>query len=242
MEIVLYLAMTAAEFEKNPPVSSHIAWMGCHFSPYGTGLSNLPSRLPEGSLLILNDRTPICSHDPDLIARQLSNTAEALQCSGILLDLQRPGSEAVAAAVAALPCPVAATPFYAKALDCGVFLPPPPLTKPLKDHLLSWKGREIWLEAAPEHSTIRVTAEGSREIEGSPLSPCPHVDRQLHCRYGMETGEDHVDFHLYRDLQQLQALMEEGTSLGVRQFVGLYQQLGSFSSQAEEQATARFQL
>ncbi len=241
MEIVLYTAMTAAEFEKHGSVCSKIAWMACHFSPYGTGLSNLPSSLPENSLLILNDRTPICGHDPDLIAKQLSDTVNSLHCSGILLDFQRPGGEAVAAAVAQLPCNVAVTPPYAQNLDCAVFLPPPPLNMLLSDHIAPWKGRPIWQEAALERCCFRISAEGSKEIPPSPF-PCPHVDQKLHCHYGIDIQPQHIDFYLSRDLQQLSAFLAEGTELEILQFIGLYQQLGSFSSQATAQDTARFQL
>ena len=124
MAIVLHLAMTAAEFDTNPSLPGPIAWMACHFSPYGTGLSNLPSRLPEGSILILNDRTPVFGHSPERIASQLAEVAESLKCSGILLDFQRDGEAqtlAIATAITALPYPVAVTPSYAKELDCGGF-------------------------------------------------------------------------------------------------------------------------
>ncbi len=240
MEIVLYLAMTAAEFHTWDPGDQKIGWMACHFSPYGTGLSNLPQSLPEGSLLILNDRTPICGHDPQLIARQLAELVEQLKCSGILLDLQRPDADAVAAAVAALPCAVAATPSYARKLSCAVFLPPLPMTTPLEEYILPWQGRQIWLEVAPQRGCIRVTKDGSRAVDALSF-PCPHVDEKLHCRYGIEVSSQQVDFHFHRDGQQLHTLMSEALQQGISHFVGLYQQFGS-SSQATAQETARFQL
>lgn len=240
MEIVLHLAMTAAEIEKCRPLPNHLGWMACHFSPYGIGLSNLPQSLPPGSLLIVNDRTPICGHDPAQIAQQLAQAVETFQCCGILLDLQRPGAQQVAAAVASLPCPVAVTPDYAAGLQCAVFLPPPPLTVSLPSYLERWQGRVLWLEAATEETCIQVTAEGSHVLDAKPI-PCPHIDEKLHCRYGMELHPDSVHFYLRRDTEQLLRLMEEGAQLGIERFVGLYQQLGCFSSQAEAQATARFQ-
>lgn len=245
MEIVLYLAMTAAEFRENSGAYPHTAWMACHFSPYSTGLSNLPSHLPKGSLLILNDRTPVFGHSPERIAQQLEEAATQLECDGILLDLQRPDepeAQAIAAAVAALPCPVAVTPQYAKDLNCAVFLPPVSLTTLLPEYLAPWQGREIWLEAATDDECIRVSKEGSRQI---PLEeaglPYPHTDKNLHCKYRMEVKEDHIDFHLCRDQAQLMELIEEGNRLGVRRFVGLYQQLGTSFSQATAQEMARFQ-
>jgi hypothetical protein len=245
MAIVLYSAMTAAEFRQNPAPAFPIAWMACHFSPYGTGLSNLPEALPKGSMLILNDRTPVFGHDPQRVAEQLEERAAQLECDGILLDFQRPAHpqvQAIAAAVAALPYPVGITPAYAQELECAVFLPPPPLTVPLASYLQPWQGRKIWLEAATERGCVQVNKRGSRAIDRTDTAcPYPHVDDMLHCRYGMELGTEYIDFFLYRDETQLKALMQEGAGLGIQRFVGLYQQLGASFSQPAQQPTARFQ-
>ena len=95
MAIRSFLAMTAAEFATAGTLPEYVAWMACHFSPYGTGLTNLPPTLPPGSLLILNDRIPICGHDPERIAGQLLQTAETTQCTGVLLDFQCASEENV---------------------------------------------------------------------------------------------------------------------------------------------------
>ncbi len=245
MEIVLYLAMTAAEFQAQADACPPLAWMACHFSPYGTGLSNLPAQLPEGSLLMVNDRTPVFGHSPELIARQLKEAVEQLQCSGILLDFQRPDepqSQAIAEAVSRLDCPVGITPHYAQGLESAVFLPPPPMIMPLQEHLAPWQGREIWLEAATDSACFRVDKDGNRQLppDHSEL-PYPHRDEKLHCRYRMEVQEQHIDFHLHRDEAQLLALMTEGKQLGISRFVGLYQQLGASFSQQVAQEMARFQ-
>ena len=244
MAFVLYLAMTAAEFHTDSPLPCPTAWMACHFSPYGTALSNLPSQLPKGSLLILNDRTPVYGHCPERIAQQLMEMAERFECSGILLDFQRPDepqSQVIATAIASLPYPVAVTPQYAEKLDCAVFLPPPPMTTPLKTHLTPWQGREIWLEAALEQQSVRVDSAGCKVIpwDGDSL-PCPHTDELLHCTYRIEVHSDHIDFFLRRDEAQLRALLEEGEQLGISRFVGLYQQLGASFAQAVAADTARF--
>ena len=76
MVLPLYLAMTAAEIRANTDFPPNIGYMACHFSPYGTGLSNCPAHLPEGSMLILNDRTPVYGHCPERIAQQLMEMAE----------------------------------------------------------------------------------------------------------------------------------------------------------------------
>ena len=118
MVLPLYLAMTAAEIRANTDSPPNIGYMACHFSPYGTGLSNRPTHLPEGSILILNDRTPPCRHDPELIVRQLKALYEAIAPFGFLLDLQRPelqeNSIIAKAITEALPCPVAVSDLYAK--------------------------------------------------------------------------------------------------------------------------------
>lgn len=245
MEIVLYMAMTAAEFQENSRRFPHIAWMAGHFSPYGTGLSNLPTTMPEGSVLMLNDRTPVCGHDPERIAAQLNERMQEWKCDGIVLDFQRPDdpqTRAIAERIAALPFPVAVTPAYAEGLSCGVFLPPIPPTSLPETYLSPWQGREIWLDVAPECRLIRVTAEGSREIEDhDPGFPCPHTDQRLHCRYGMEAQKTHIDFHLRREKAEVESLIEEMSKRGVSRFLGLYQQLGSSFSQPMAQETARFQ-
>ena len=92
MAIAPFLAMTAAEICACPVLPPKIAWMACHFSPYGLGLSNLPKTLPPGSLLMVDDITPPHKHDPALIGKQLHSCVEALQCSAVLLDFQRIGS------------------------------------------------------------------------------------------------------------------------------------------------------
>ena len=242
MAIVLYLAMTAAEFHKNGSAYPHLAWMACHFSPYGTGLSNLPAQLPAESILMVNDRTPIFGHDPQRVAAQLTEVMELCKCSGILLDLQRPRdaqSHAIAKAIAALPYPVAATPTYAQELECGVILPPIPLTTLPQEYLNAWQGREIWLEMATERYRIRVDPDGNHQLpEDEKWEFYPHKEVKLHCCYGIDVQKQYVDFHLQRNWDELIPLMTECENWGVSRFVGLYQQLGAACCQALAQDTA----
>ena len=227
MPLPLYLAMTAAEIENFSAFPPQIAWMACHFSPYGTGLSNCPDQLPPGSMLILNDRTPVCGHDPQQVAEQLRQLAGMLQCSRVLLDLQRPGfAEAqliAAAAVQALPCPVAVSPLYAVDLSCPVFLPPLPLLQPPQAYLVPWKDREIWLDLAPAQATFRVTEAGCEKTPLETDERFLHMDDRLCCRYGVEPQENGICFHVRQDTEAL-AKQLEGTS--VTCLVGLYQELG----------------
>jgi len=77
MPLTTYLAMTAAEMHYAETLPEHPVWMACHFSSYATGLSNCPTFLPAGSLLMINDRIPIWNHDPAhiLTVHALNNPA-----------------------------------------------------------------------------------------------------------------------------------------------------------------------
>ena len=231
MKISHYLAMTAAEIGAEKDIPHPLAYMACHFSPYGTGLSNIPTELPPGSMLILNDRTPISGHDSGLIAAQLIRAAEQLRCSCILLDFERPDSNQTAALCStlaeALPLPLGVSCLYAKELSCPVFLPAPPLDLPLSEYLAPWQGREVWLEAALDAACITVTEKGST-IAPLPYSPPPgdaFQDDSLHCRYRAEVLEKEIRFHFWRDREHLDALLEEASDLGIGTAVSLYQQL-----------------
>ena len=224
------LAMTAAEMRNISDIPPRIAWMACHFSPYGLGLSNLPQRLPPGSLLILDDCIPPCRHDPELVAEQLTLCVERLECCGILLDFQRAGQEetqVLAKHLASdLPCPVAVSESYGAELDCPVFLPPVPPSVLLEEHLFPWKGREIWLELGTEGETLTLTEDGCTV---TPL-PCPDLhkngftDETLYCHYIMDTNEKAARFTLWRTKEDIHNLLQQAKNCGVTHFVGLYQQ------------------
>lgn len=231
MASFLYLAMTAAEFAGNPMPDFPAAFMACHFSPYGTGITNIPAQLPHDSILILNDRIPVCGHDPALVASQLCTAAAELGCSGILLDFQRPGS-GEAAAVAAAVCdaaqiPVAVSDLYAESLNCPVFLPPAPLHVPLEEHLSPWLSREIWLDTAMDSETVTVTADGIRilPIAAHTLQGTVHWEQALHCHYSISLSDDAAVFTLQRTREDVDCLLEEAKSMGVARAIGLYQEL-----------------
>ncbi len=229
MAINGYLAMTAAEFREYPPNGPKMAWMACHFSPYGTGLSNCPAALPEGAMLILNDRTPICGHDPERILGQISDLVEKFKCSGVLLDFQRPGvpetTELAKHLLAQLPCPTAVSDVYAQTNGSPVFLPPVPADMAVEDYLAPWREREVWLEAALEGCVMELTENG---VMKKPLEDIPtegHRDETLCCHYRITVG-DTVKFSLYRTEQDLTQLLQRGEACGVTRAVGLYQELG----------------
>lgn len=230
MASVCYLAMTASEFATEQALPPNVAWMACHFSPYGTGLSNLPLSLPPGSLLILNDRIPICGHDAARIADQLAQAVETLGCRGILLDFQQPDSNELALLAAhltaSLPCTVAVSHGYAQELDCPVFLPPCPHHTSLQDHIAVWSNRELWLDLAVDAETITLTKNGAA-ILPLPLGVLPeggHWDNKLHCHYSIENTPDSSRFTLWRTREDLENLAQEAEELGIKTLVGLFQE------------------
>ncbi len=227
-----YLAMTAAEIQGIDSLPAKLGYMACHFSSYGTGLSNCPTSLPPGSILILNDRIPICGHSPDTVAAQVAEMAEAFSCDSVLLDFQRPDNAETAAVCRRItescPCPVGVSHLYAQSLSCPVFLPLPPLDQPLQTHLAPWNGRELWLEVGLQDGCFTLTPKGctfSESFYEMPPEAC-FLEESLHCRYRIEPGSEETRFYLYRGQQELDALLQEAEALGVAKVIGLYQQLG----------------
>ena len=240
MPIAHYLAMTAAEMTGNSAFPRHAAWMACHFSPSGSGLSNLPSWLPSGSLLILDDSSPIHDHDPERIASELSGCMERLQCVGLLLDFQQPGIEQ-AQKLAKYLCgafsfPVVVSDTYAAGLDCGVFASPIPPDEAMASRLARWRGREIWLDTTMEGLELVLTEEGanSTPLPHQTFPDCGLEDRMLHCHYQISLTENSAAFTLWRTKSDISAQLEEAEALGVTAAVGLYQEFGSPPPEVEE--------
>jgi hypothetical protein len=231
MKNPLYLAMTGAEFAACRVYPQKIGWMACHFSPYCTGLSNVPSSLPPHSLLIVNDITPIHGHDPERIRDALQDLISAFQCDGILLDFQREGSEEamqLAKKLLDLPTGVCVSEKYAKKLTCPVFLSPPPIRKRLDEYLSPWQDREIWLEAALSREVVEVTQKriSIQPWEGDPEAS--HRDIDLCCHYGITAQQHCTKFHLQRTQEDLSEMLNAAAGMGVTRAVGLYQELKDF--------------
>lgn len=235
MGLTLHLAMTASELAvaEHPPAGC--GWMACHFSGYHTGLSNCPEQLPEHSVLILNDQTPPCGHDPKRIAQQLSELAEDLKADCVLLDLQRPSFPENAAiaktVVETLPCPVGVSALYAQSLDCPVFLPPLPHHHTFDTHLQSWNGRELWLEIAMDCEEITITPEGSRWVTLSHAQEAltGFEEPDLHCRYRIKTSDEQAVFTLWRTPEDLRKLIKDAEQAGITKAFGLYQELSDLT-------------
>lgn len=225
-----YLARTAAEFPCEDLSSYSAAWMACHFSPFGLGLSGLPRKLPPDSLLMVDDITPIHGHDPGFIGAQLQRCVETLKCKAVLLDFQRPGYPECKALIRhlseVLPCPVGVSYLYGKDSETPILLPPLPFCTSLRDYLASWQGREIWLETALEGEVVTLTEDGAN------AAPLPHFsssqggfpEEKLHCHYRAETSEERITFTLWRTKEDVAAMLTEAEALGVTLAVGLYQQ------------------
>lgn len=229
MAIACYLAMTAAEFFTCEHLPANIAWLACHFSSSGPGLSNIPKSLPSHSVLMIDDSTPFQNHDPEYIVQQLQEAISAFDIQTILLDFQRASNPDVQTLVSmlqrALPCPVAAPPEYAQG-DSPVFLPPCPLSKPLTAHLSPYRGRQIWLDAAPLPMQITVTAGGCT-YHTLPVGlswDTPHYESALHCNYSICIQDDQIIFTLRRDADAFRDWLQEAASLGVSAAIGLYQE------------------
>lgn len=230
MGLPLYLAMTSAEMRCTSQFPAHFAYMACHFSPYGEGISNIPDALPDQAMLILNDRMPCHGHSPSLIVQQLSDAVSRLGCESILLDfIHPPDSESEAmvhAIVEAHTCPVAVSAQYADRLRCPVFLPPCPLHVPLEEYLLPWKGREIWLEAALCQEEAAVTENGTDFTSQFPPERLEDgfYDEILRCYYRIRTDANRVSFTLFDTAASLEKKMELAAELGVKRAVGLWQE------------------
>lgn len=230
MEIPLFLAMTAAEFRGAEVLPEHPAWMACHFSSYGTGLSNIPRTLPPGSMLMLNDRTPICGHDPELVAQTLCDTAQFLKCDSILLDFQRTACaelyEIIGAVLAQASCPVAVSSLYASDFDCPVLVPPiPPHALPA-EALAPWDHRELWLELSSEGTQISVTETGSQYTSLPHYLPenNAHWEQELHCHYQIIIEDDQVLFQLGRNEEDQNSLLNAAEALEVTRALRLWQE------------------
>lgn len=225
----VFLAMTGAELTDFHPKNT--AYMACHFSPSGKGLSNLPSSLPPDSMLLLDDSMPPRGHDRSLAAKQLKEVIETFSVKAVLLDFQDKETDETRAMVSflldALPCPVAVTEKYAKALSCPVFLSPTPVNMSLKKQLAPWLQQGIYLEIAPMATQITVTEEGSTAVPLLSVANLPLFDKKLCCHYQVEVSKDKAVFNLCRTKEDLAVLVKEAKQLGVMGTVGLYQELKS---------------
>ena len=230
MAIPCYLAMTPGEVASCPQLPENMAWLACHFSPSGPGISNLPAHLPNNSILILDDSTPFNGHDPDTVSRELLHAVKRLGTHSVLLDFQRPDVPHILAEmlVSTLPCSVGVSAPYAQNIDCPVFLPPLPLNLTLEEYLFPYKGREIWLDMAPGCGELHIRPQGNQylPLPADSFAPGRFRDDMLRCRYTTSVTEDSVVFSLSRGREELKKLLVDAEKANVTLALGLYQELG----------------
>lgn len=225
----VFLAATSSEIKNGMP--KRAAYMACRFSPSGTGLTNLPTELPENSLLMLDDSMQIAGHEPEAVTRQLCKLVEEFSPLGVLLDFQRPvtpeSAEMGLAISRTLPCPVAATEDFARIIGCPVFLSACPVNKPLEKFLQPWRKQEIYLEIAPSRTQISVTEKGAEKtfLPAGETESLLFQDCQLYCHYKTEVLKNRAIFTLQRNRTDLEKLIAKAKDLGVTATVGLYQEL-----------------
>ena len=233
MVLPLYLAMTGREIIAEKQPIPRCAYMACHFSPYSQGLTNLPTSLPPGSILILNDRMPCDGHSADLVAHQLQDAVAHFGCESLLLDFQRPPTEdalqVVRCILETLSCPVAVTEGFDIGDGCPVLLAPAPLHVSLAEYLAPWQNREVWLEAALCQQEIRISKTGTEIQSFFPTDGFTDgfYDESLCCRYRCKTEPDCITFTLFDTPETLPLKLELAHSLGVTRGVGLWQELGT---------------
>ncbi len=230
MAIDVYLGLTEGEFQKNTPLPRKIAWMACHFSPNSPGISNIPRRLPEGSLLILDDSAPIQGHEPERVREELTALLEAHRCSALLLDFQRPGAEEMVRTLCkGLPCPVAVSSLYGALTRGPVLLPPVHPFRHLEAHIKPWTGRELWLELSPEGCEVRLDKKGSYAGSWWPDGPLPFRHEALKCHYRTEVQPGIAVFRGCRTVEDLNELLVEAKRLGVTAALGLWQEFPGYA-------------
>ncbi len=229
MGLPLYLAVTEPEYQNCSQLPQQLAWMACNFSSCHNGLTNIPVRLPEQSLLLVSDQFPPQGHDPALVAEQLSDAVSKLDAAGVVLDFQRPHNTETARIVLhiqdALHCPAAVTPTYLKDWTGGVFLPPVPVDVSAEEYLKPFSGREIWLEVDMLGEILTLTKSGcSRQTLTEPVCEPTFRDDCLCCHYNTRVLEDRAIFSLWRTREDMDSLLSKAQTSGARLAVGLYQQ------------------
>lgn len=231
MALPAYLAMTDAELRRAPVLPAHIAYMACHFSSEDAGLTDLPKSLPPGAMLIVNDRIPVKSHDPALIAAQLRDCCERMEVQSVLLDFQRAGNpvtQAIADTVTgALSCPVGISQYYRSEAPCAVFIAPIPPHRSPESYLKPWLGRKLWLDISTDGEEMSVRAAGAQSTPlFSPVSkPGDFASKTAFCHYRIAAQPSDIRFTLYRTRDDLSRLLAAAERFGAEKAIGMYPEL-----------------
>ena len=156
---------------------------------------------PDGSLycpeagqtdaLVFDDREPLPEGFDGLLSSLLSR-AEAVRCEVILLDFERPPSDAAkrfAAALSQLHRTAAPLPFCAGGCEPIVCYQPSKQTFP--EFLALLRQRPCWAELRPVEETVCYPAEHPPDGAGDFFSDI------LQCHYRAERSEDSLVLHLF---------------------------------------------
>lgn len=190
---------------------SPAAYPGVTPDPEGHGLTGLPTEpLAEDTILILDDRVPWTSRDPEPILRDLADFLKKGKPRGVLLDLERaPEKESLALAsgisqcCAALSIPIAMPDGYRTFSEDLPFLPAPAW----------WETSQkapCWMEARPRACDLILSPEKPLLTETEPQPQAgDFYCEALGCRYHSRREGDRVIVHLYDTPKTLEARMEK---------------------------------
>ena len=232
MPLPLYLAMTPEEIAWSSQIPHNFAYLSCHFSSTGTGLSNFPEQIPRNGILILDDSQQMDGHDPEQIAEELFTIPGFQNARGVVLDFQQPGKPESAGMAEfltkTLPCPVAVSHHYATALSGPVFLPPLPPDQTPDAYLSPWKHRPVWLEVALDAIQIHITESGAVRNYLPTHNESKHgfTDQTLGCHYKIAMESNAAVFTLYRTRSDLDTLLQTLSGGCIQMAIGLWQELG----------------
>ncbi len=235
MSIPLFLAITPAEFAHLPELPNPLAWMSVRLSLTSPGLSNVPSQLPPGSLIIFDDKTPWSGHSVELVCKEMTTLLLNTKAYGLLLDFERaPTPETILLVKALSQCckeigiPLAAPEGYGGDESVAVFTSPFPCWK--KPTETSNDHRALWLDASPTAHALRITQDHAVGIalpyppETPPEEDQIHWDESLHCAYWTDFDGDGLVITMYRTPEKTTELLAELPSSPFRLAVGVWRE------------------
>lgn len=207
---------------------AQFAWMACHFDPNGNGIIDLPETLPPGCILILNDKTPYNGHNAERITQQLAECAQRYSIHGLLLDFERPISEAlketVRRLVYALPCPVACMKNLKIEGLVSVIQMPPILGTP-EEYFHTKKG--AWLELRKQAEKYQIEMDGCKSDSiREPQDELTEGQQEtaLCVHYHFTVNAENANLTLWRNRQDREIIMELAKQAGIDTIIGLYQE------------------
>lgn len=234
MSIPFFLAISAREFPLFSELPPNIAWMSAHFSSSGSGLSNLPQNLPEGSLLILDDQTPWEGHSTEMVCREVVESLLKSKASGLLLDFERPVTPETALLTTALSqccreigVMLGAPESYAAEEDTAIFISPLPCQTP--PELLYQKNRKLWLDVSAGAYLLHIAALGATgqaaDQRSFPDGSYPEfIDPVLHCSYRSRPNAGGIDILLSHSRESIDTLLTALDEQVVQLAIGLYRE------------------